>query len=232
MIDDNCLVTNSIKPKPIPKLTAKLPRPPRAAKTAANLAAQDKLRRLEQQNQAYQKPLRKLPEVIFNANRFGPLMFAFVFGLAGLFFVFQSFAATPAERAKPAALVAEMSSQTLAPGQTVTVRVWADSDDQPVDAVQARLMYPEDTLEFVAIDTSMSAFTVDTATEHNQGNILLSRAVSSPSPQSLKGRQLVAHVTFRAKQAASTAALWFSDDSRLFRSTDHADLLGYASDRK
>lgn len=182
--------------------------------------AEVKLRQIERQNQELEQRLPKTPLVNFNVNRFGPLMFAVAFGLGGLLFVFNSMAA-PAVQPSPGSLIAEVPSN-IAAGQVTTVNVWADSIDQPVDKIQVHLMYPENSLEFVAVDTAGSAFEVDEATEHSTGRVYIARRVGDGRP--LSGRQLVARLTFRAKQTHS-ATLGFSHESRLFRAGDHLNLL-------
>lgn len=182
--------------------------------------AEAKLRRIEQQNQELSQALPKLPRLSFDANRFGPLMFALVLGLGGVFYMLSSLAA-PAGQPSRGSLIAELPSTTT-PGQLVSVDVWADSFDQPVEKVQAYLMYPEADLEFVSADTASSAFRFDDAIEHSNGQVLISR--SADEAQSLTGRQLVGRLTFRAKQS-SVAALKFSQDSRLFRKGDRINLL-------
>lgn len=183
----------------------------------------DKERRLQQQNIAWQNKLKKVSPIQFTANRFGPLMFAMTFGVIGMYLAVMTFASPAGGGLRAASLTIEPSSRQVAAGQTLTVRIWADSLDQPVNAVEAHLAYPHETFEFVSMDSSASSFSVDRASRPDAGRIVISRAATDP--QGLIGRQLVAKVVFRAKGDAATASMSFAEGSKLLRAYDQTDIL-------
>lgn len=185
------------------------------------LTAKEKERRLREQNFELQARLKRSPSAIFGVNRFGPLMFAAAFGLIGIYFAVSSYANPTVSYGRTVNLSLEPSDRKVVRGQTLTVRVWADSLNHPMGAVQARLMYPADKFEFVTVDTTASAFITETAAATADGTVLLSRS----TPDGLTGRQFVAKVTFRAKSTAGSASLWFAEDSKVLRSTDQANIL-------
>lgn len=210
MIVNNWLVVKTSKPK----------KPVLAVIT-------DKERRLIEQNQAEARRLSGLKTNIFTANRFGPLMFALSFGVIGVYFAVMGFAATPATAGRTASLSIEPAARSIKKGQTVAVRVWSDSMDQPIASVQAGLVYPADKFDFVAVDASQSAFVTEDATELETGTVTVRRSAAATEAAMLTGRQLVAKVTFRAKADTTTgsADMWFSADSRLLRASDRTNIL-------
>lgn len=218
----------------------------------ANLA-EDKVRRLQQQNQALQRRLDKAHKkdtISFMYNRFGPLMFALIFGVIGMYFALSGFASPNASQGRAVSLSIEPSARQLSRGETFSVRVWADSLDHQMGAIQARLTYPVETFEFVSLDTSASPFTVDTARFDapvaKAGSVVLSRAVSLQGVQGMhgvSGRQLVGTISFKAKSvvAAGTAksgtatmssTMAFSEDSKVLRVGSQINILQRTSGGK
>ncbi len=181
----------------------------------------DKERRLRQQNLETQRLLSRLPKVAFGFNRFGPLMFLLAFGIVGMYFGVMSFASPGDTAGRAINLSVEPSQRRLVAGDTLTVRVWADSLSVPVDAVKAQLAYDKDSFDFVAIDAIASSFSSDDLSEPNEQGVLLSRRAST----GLIGRQLVASVVLRAKATTGNVSLWFDDSSKLMHATDQTNVL-------
>jgi hypothetical protein len=150
-----------------------------------------------------------------------------------MYYAFSSFATpintegTSVQNTAVINLSIEPSASRVSRGQTLTLRVWADSQNQSVSVVNARLNFPPDLFEFVAADTNTSSFaqgstdTVGSAT----GSVAFTRA----APHGLTGRQLVAAVTFRAKANVGSGAISFSKDSALLRASDRANILQHTS---
>jgi hypothetical protein len=194
---------------------------PTVPKTPKQLAA-DKVRRLRQQNQEGLKKLKGIPVDTFKANRFGPLMFAMAFGLAGAYFAVSSFA-SPQVPARAPMLAIEPAVRQVAPGETLKLRIWSDSLDKSVNAVQAHIDYPTQTFDLVGIDATDSAFDLDGASTSQAGMVVLSRR--SAQPEGLVGRQYVGSLILRARQAGGPADVHIGEASRLLHSSDAIDIL-------
>jgi plastocyanin len=114
------------------------------------------------------------------------------------------------------------SKQTIKTGETLTLSVWADSGDQEVNAVQAKVKYPTDKFDVVSISSEGSAFEVQAQSSHADGVIFIARAHVGR----LKGKNLVATVELKAKEQAGTADISFNDDSHLVSASTNKDILG------
>lgn len=101
---------------------------------------------------------------------------------------------------------------TVQAEKLVTLNVYVDSGDQPISSVQADIDYPEDSLTFVAIDVSDSAFSVQAESTEKDGVVYMARAQIG----GLTGKQLVGKITFKQKTAdTSTSQLAFADSSKV-----------------
>jgi len=194
-------------------------------KTAAQKAADKKLRQLIKQDRAERARFKHL-KVNFMENRFGPLVFVLLFAGVGAFLIFRGSAspklASPAvANNSQARMWLVPSKQTVSLNSTLTAEIWVDSGDQAVNAVQADLSYPTDRLQFVNIDTEASAFGVGAEAKGANGRITVARG----NIAQLIGKQLVAKVTFQAIAADGQADLTFSQESRLLRSSDNLNIL-------
>lgn len=188
-------------------------------------AVTEKERRLTEQNRLEAARFAKIKSGMFKANRFGPLMFALSFGIIGVYFAVMTFAATPEVNGRQVNLTIEPSTRSIKKGQPVVVRVWSDSMDQAVGAVQADLLYPSDKFELTAVDTSLSSYPVDDRSSTTAGRINMRRSTSEP--RGLTGRQLVAVVSFQARADSTdgSADMSFSEDSQLLRADDRTNVL-------
>ncbi len=232
---DNCLVAKT-------STTSKISKTPTARATRAKSqslsapsnfdAAEDKVRRLQQQNQAFQRQLdkaRKSRSISFKYNRFGPLMFALTFGVIGMYFALSGFATPEPSQERVVNLSIEPSTRQLSQGETFSVSVWADSLDYPMGAIQASLTYPAAAFDFVSLDTDASPFTHNTAPSDtpvaDAGSVLLSR--SAPL-EGVIGRQFVGTISFKAKADASNGGanvMSFSKNSKVLRAGSQTDIL-------
>jgi len=187
-----------------------------------------KLKDLIKQNQAEAAMLRpkRRNRKLFDANRFGPLIFLLIFTAGGAAFVHQSNAA-PAT--SPTVGEAEMyitpAAQQLKAQSQLVATIWANSYSKPVNAVQAVVTYPADKLRYVESDASSSQFTIQVAADSTPGKLVLSRSSAQP----LTGNQLVAGVVFEPISSAGSADVRVDSSSQLMGSDDNQNILGRLS---
>jgi len=196
--------------------------------TSSRIAA-EKMRRLTEQNRTQEEQLRRaarISPVNFNRNRFGPLVFLMAFGVAGLYFITFSSASPAADTVRAVSLTVEPESRQVGNGELLTLRVWADSLDKPMAAVEAQLSYPTDRFEYVGFDAGASRFTVDNASRGEAGLVVLSRSYTpTPDMAGLTGRQFIGKVVLRAKGAAGAASVGFTESSRILQAGSNTDIL-------
>lgn len=135
----------------------------------------------------------------------------------GTYFILNSLAAATTMFVSPAS-----GNKNL--GETFVVEVRANSDTEPVNAVRANLSFPTDKLQFVSIDTSASAYSIEAANtgSNSTGTVRMERGVSGGS--SLTGNQLIARVTFQAV-GLGAAAINVDATSVVVRSSDNTNIL-------
>jgi hypothetical protein len=189
-----------------------------------------KLNLLIKQDRAEKAKLKHV-KISFKENRFGPLVFAMLFAGVGCFLIFKSSAApsptTGANSTDSSATVmmwVEPATQQLKPNATLTAEVWIDSGSQEVNAVQAHLSYSPDKLDFVSIDSSTSAFSIEAESQGTNGQITVVRGTTKP----LTGKQLVSKVTFRPHTRighGGQVKLNLTSESRVLSSTNNKDIL-------
>lgn len=126
---------------------------------------------------------------------------------------------------KVGALSLEPTEGTVTTGKDLTFVVWVDSKDVPVNAVQANLNYPADKFDFVSIDSSGSAFTIQAEATGGDGKVSVARGQVG----GVTGKQLVAKVTLRAKTTGGNADISFSNDSAVISATDNKNVLNNSS---
>jgi hypothetical protein len=113
------------------------------------------------------------------------------------------------------------ADQSVKSGSTSTFEIWEDSGDQPVNAVQANLIYPTDKFDFGNIDAKGSAFEVQAMSTGSNGKIQIARGHIG----NVKGANMVAKVTLTAKSVKGDAQVEFTTGSAIVTSTDHKDIL-------
>lgn len=132
----------------------------------------------------------------------------------------------PRGRAAPliATLYLVPASSSVIQGSNFSVQIWEDSSSEPVNGVQANLSYDPAKLDFVSIDNTGSAFGVEAENVGGGGSVLIARGVTGGDPP-VTGGQLVATVTFTAKQSPGPTAVNFAAGSMVVSSTTNTDIL-------
>jgi hypothetical protein len=161
---------------------------------------------------------------IYHFNVFVGLFFVLAFAVVTTLSAYVSLAVKPSPPAITPNLSLAPSSAQVARGSTLSVQIWADSADQPVNAVQINLSYPVDKLNFVSIDTANSAFGVAAQNTGGNGVIDIARGATDP----VSGRSLVATVKFTPLTAAkgkSKAVISFTPGTVLVSSNTNGNVL-------
>lgn len=114
------------------------------------------------------------------------------------------------------------STTTANVGDVVVLQIRANSGTEPVNAVQASLTYPATVLEFVALDTSQSAFAIEAQSSQTTGSVTVVRAVSGGAE--LTGEQPVATISFRVIQKAE-ATIQFDATTALVSASTNQNIL-------
>jgi chitodextrinase len=118
------------------------------------------------------------------------IFLAVVMIVVGVYTAYKTFAASGALTLSPTS-----SSPSL--GSTFTVSIFENSGSDTVNAVQSDLTYPTSQLQFVSIDGTGSAFSIDAQADGSTaGKVLIGRGTSGGT--TVTGSQLVTTVTFRA----------------------------------
>jgi hypothetical protein len=112
-------------------------------------------------------------------------------------------------------------SQKVALSEPLAVQIWADTDGQKVNAVQANLSYPIDKLNFVNVDSNGSAFGLTVEGSGGNGKITIARGSFEP----VSGKLLVATVNFTGADNKGEATVNFSSTTALTSSTSNKNIL-------
>lgn len=164
-------------------------------------------------------------------NKSALIVFMAIFVVLGSYFAYSSFAAPPAGKGgghggktttiQTPNLSLSPSSQRVAYGSNLSIEVWADSADQPVNAVQVDLIYPTDKLNFVNVDATTSNFNVAAQASGGNGTVTIARGNLTP----LSGKQLVAKVNFTANASKGKASIAFGSKSTLLSAVSNTSIL-------
>lgn len=111
------------------------------------------------------------------------------------------------------------ASKTVNVGSNVTIAIRVDSKGTNINAVQANLSYPTGKLGFVSISAEGSAFPIQLENSGGGGSVKIAGA--NPTP--VKGDNLIASVTFKAK-SAGTATVSFASGTVVVKSSDNKEL--------
>ncbi len=111
---------------------------------------------------------------------------------------------------KTAELSTDPSSMASKSGEVVTFSIWLDTGNQKVSAVEAILNYPADQYDFVSIDDSESAFSINAEATGQNGMITIARG----QIDGVSGKVLVGKVNLKTKTSSGQGSLTFSDDSK------------------
>jgi len=116
------------------------------------------------------------------------------------------------------------SSASVNIGQNITLAVRENSGTDPVNAVQANLTYNPAQLQFVAVDYTNSAFSLQASSSGGGGSVKMARATGGGEPP-VTGDNLIANVTFKALVGGVTSNITFASGSAVVRSTDNTNVL-------
>ena len=157
----------------------------------------------------------------FRANKLTILILLIVAAITGGYIYYQD-QNPPGKNGGSASLSLTANNKKVPKDHILTTAIWVDTGNQPVNAVQANLYYPNDKFGFVSIDSGGSAFEVEAQAIGGGGVIKIARGHIG----SVYGRQLVAKVNLKAKANSGKAKLEFAKGSAVVRSTDNVDILG------
>jgi hypothetical protein len=147
------------------------------------------------------------------------IVVAVLFGLVGVVTYLQSNALK--DSTQVVSLYLTPSSARITRGNTIAVNVMVNTLNQPVNAVQANLSYPADYLEFVAIDATNSAFSIEAQAIGGNGSVQIARGNFQP----ITGAAQLATVHFRAKLPTRSAPVSFSSGSEIIHATSFQNIL-------
>jgi hypothetical protein len=103
----------------------------------------------------------------------------------------------------------------------LSVQIWANTNGQNVNAVQANLTYPIDKLNFVNLDFTNSAFGLAVQGDGGNGQIRIARGNFTP----VSGNLLVATINFTGANNRGKANVSFSTGTALISATDNTNIL-------
>lgn len=112
---------------------------------------------------------------------------------------------------KTAELSTDPNSMTSKSGEVVTFSIWVDTGNQKVSTVEAILNYPADQYDFVSIDDSGSAFSINAEATGQNGIVTIARG----QIDGVSGKVLVGKVNLKTKTSSGQGSLTFSDNSKV-----------------
>ncbi len=174
------------------------------------------------------EPTIQTPQVPKKSSKLGVIILIVMLLVlvgAGIYYVTKpkpKTAAPAVVESGTASLTLSPSSETVQKGKTLTISVFEDSGDKPVNAVQAVISYPADTFDFQSIDSTGSAFEIQAQATGGGGKVTITRGQQG----SVIGKHLVAKVNLVPKKDSGQAAVTFTDDSALLSSNDNKNILG------
>lgn len=145
-----------------------------------------------------------------------------VFALAGIVLLLTSRASTNQIYIGPGPGVVEPAVIEQVPiGGTIVAPVRINSGTVSVNAVEAKLVYPANQLEFVSIDDAGGAFDINSPASGNANGVV---TLSRGKVGGVTGDHLVAKVTFKVV-AAGTAKLSFGTGTMLLASSNNQNII-------
>lgn len=102
------------------------------------------------------------------------------------------------------------STKSAAVGSTLSVSLRLNSADA-VNAVQAYIMYPTDSLDYLSTSYGGTAFEIQAESSAGGGNISIGRGTMSP----VTGNRLIATINFRVKASSGSATINLGGNSTL-----------------
>lgn len=129
-------------------------------------------------------------------------------------------------QAPSASLSLSPSNGTHEYTDSFTVDVRVNTGGEAVNGIEARLSYNDSLLDFVSIDASSSAFSIEASSSGGGGLVTIERANITAVTNS---NALVARVRFKAASTAGNATVSFLGTSKVVRASDSSDILGSTS---
>lgn len=114
------------------------------------------------------------------------------------------------------------SSGTYSKDATVKVNVYANTNGENVNAVQANVSYPVDKLQFQSISTGGSALTIFAEKSASSGVVRIAGGTPSPG---FSGNKFIASITFKVLEDTGAVALSFTGESAALRDSDNVNIL-------
>lgn len=164
-------------------------------------------------------------------NRIYALIFIVIIAAVGYAILYQSRAA---QDTTPPAVYLLPDAQTYPANTEFTVTVRENSGTTGINTVGAYLTYPTNLVDFVSIDSTGSAFTIEPTSTGGNGQVSIERGVQPVNGVgvALTGDQLIARVTFRTKLAAGSGDIAFAANSELLTADTNTNLIGSATAKR
>ena len=165
--------------------------------------------------------MKKLHSNLQPAQKVNPVA-AGVVGIALVvigFFVVSTRAATGA-----ATLSVSPATAIVANGSAFSVQVYEDSGTATVNAVQANLTYPANSLTLTSISTTGTSFPLEAQSSGSGGTITMARAINGGTSP-VTGKQLVATLNFTSSMTTGSATVDFTTGSAVVSSVDNTALV-------
>lgn len=116
----------------------------------------------------------------------------------------------------------ESMSSTVSQGESFRVKIYTDSQETAINAVQATVMYPSNILKLQQVDNSASEFTMDAIQNDGEGKVQVVRGVPGGGVTSKK---LFTELEFIAI-ASGTADIQFdTQETKVVESASNKDIL-------
>jgi hypothetical protein len=128
--------------------------------------------------------------------------------------------AVQASLIRSATLNVTPATGTYANAQTVTLTIYEDSGNYPVNVIESDLIYDDTYLTFGSIDTSSGAFSVSAVATGSNG--LVNIVVGSTG--TVTGSQIVATVTFTAIGPINLTSIKLASTCGIVRSSDNRNI--------
>ncbi len=106
-------------------------------------------------------------------------------------------------------------------GSVFTLEILIDTQDQSINAAQANIIYDNNSLEFVGIDSTNGVLDMKLIEKEEDGQIEIVHGTA----QSFGGEGLLARISFRAKAGSGSSVVSFSNGTGMASSDTNEDIL-------
>jgi hypothetical protein len=145
-----------------------------------------------------------------------------IFGLVGVLFLNNSFAAPKNSQSTTIVKTYITSTQRLNVGQTVDVNLRLDTLGQPVSAVQANIKYDARYFDFVNVDNTGSPFEIQAQSD---GSIAGSVKIARGSIAGVSGDQLIAIVKLKTKATTRKTTISYASGTEAYNKDTVTNIL-------